>query len=328
MFDLLNLEPHKISTDLSSYITLIYGPPKSGKSTFMYKLFGEKAIFAACEKGYLGLAGVYAVDIPKWINFQMFINQLKNPQVQQKFKVVVIDTVDLLYEAAQKHVLMVEGVDKIGDIAYGVGYQMVDDLFKDALLEIQGLGYGIAFISHATTEKVKGAEYERFKPSLNKRGALIVNKMVDTIGFVHLGADENGQEARKLYLRETMQFLAGCRFAHMPPVLNLDVNEFKEEMAKAIEKEGEQNPNALTSNRQTGVMLVEEYDFDTLMNQIREKADLFAATNRVELFNSVVEHHLGKGKRVSMLVKGQEDIMSIIYEELCLKEKEEVGIAA
>lgn len=32
--NLLNIQPHKVSRDLSGYITLIYGPPKIGKTTF------------------------------------------------------------------------------------------------------------------------------------------------------------------------------------------------------------------------------------------------------------------------------------------------------
>lgn len=31
--NLLNLEPHKVSTDLTGYITYIYGAPKTGKTT-------------------------------------------------------------------------------------------------------------------------------------------------------------------------------------------------------------------------------------------------------------------------------------------------------
>jgi predicted AAA+ superfamily ATPase len=31
--NLLNLKPHKVSRDLSGYITFIYGPPKVGKTT-------------------------------------------------------------------------------------------------------------------------------------------------------------------------------------------------------------------------------------------------------------------------------------------------------
>lgn len=32
--DLMSLKPHKVSRDLSGYITYIYGPGKIGKTTF------------------------------------------------------------------------------------------------------------------------------------------------------------------------------------------------------------------------------------------------------------------------------------------------------
>lgn len=31
--NLLNIQPHKVSTDLSGYITYVYGQPKTGKTT-------------------------------------------------------------------------------------------------------------------------------------------------------------------------------------------------------------------------------------------------------------------------------------------------------
>jgi hypothetical protein len=31
--NLLNIQPHKVSKDLSGYITYIYGAPKTGKTT-------------------------------------------------------------------------------------------------------------------------------------------------------------------------------------------------------------------------------------------------------------------------------------------------------
>jgi hypothetical protein len=33
LIDLTQIEPHKVSRDLSGYITFIYGAPKTGKTT-------------------------------------------------------------------------------------------------------------------------------------------------------------------------------------------------------------------------------------------------------------------------------------------------------
>lgn len=39
--NLLNIKPHKVSRDLSGYITLLYGPAKIGKTTFGSKMPGH-----------------------------------------------------------------------------------------------------------------------------------------------------------------------------------------------------------------------------------------------------------------------------------------------
>jgi len=44
--DLLNIKPHKVSRDLSGYITYIYGPTKIGKTTFGVQM--PKALLLAC----------------------------------------------------------------------------------------------------------------------------------------------------------------------------------------------------------------------------------------------------------------------------------------
>ena len=46
--NLLNIEPHKVSKDLSGYITYIYGAPKTGKTTLAVKLLELNEI-----KGFL-----------------------------------------------------------------------------------------------------------------------------------------------------------------------------------------------------------------------------------------------------------------------------------
>ena len=47
--NLLSLQPHKVSRDLSGYITFVYGRPKTGKTTLASQ--AEKALLLATEKG-------------------------------------------------------------------------------------------------------------------------------------------------------------------------------------------------------------------------------------------------------------------------------------
>ena len=59
--NLLALQPHKVSRDLSGYITFIYGRPKTGKTTLASQ--AEKALLLATEKGYNAIPGIIAQDI-------------------------------------------------------------------------------------------------------------------------------------------------------------------------------------------------------------------------------------------------------------------------
>ena len=39
MFDILNLQPNRVSTNLTSYTNMIFGNAKAGKSTLAYELY-------------------------------------------------------------------------------------------------------------------------------------------------------------------------------------------------------------------------------------------------------------------------------------------------
>lgn len=313
MIDLDSIKPHKISTDLSSYCSLIYGTPKVGKTTFVHELYGDKMLLVATEKGYLGRAGILAVDTPRWSDFIEITRQLKKDSNKKRFKAVVIDTADLLYDMATKHILMINGVEKVSDIPYGSGYKMIDDLFREGLLEIQRLKYGLSFISHCTTEINEETGEIKYKPSLNKRAALIINKMVDIIGFAYLKKDENGHEHRSLYLRETLSFTAGTRFTYTPAVIPFDAKIFEKELIAAIEKQGE---SVLTDERAERIQTIEPLDYNKLMEDLKGLAKRFNDNNNIIEFKQVVENRLGKEKKISELVQGQEEIMSIIAHDL------------
>ena len=56
--NLLSLEPHKISRDLSGYIIYVYVSPKTGKTTLGASM--PSPLLLAFEKGYNALAGIIA----------------------------------------------------------------------------------------------------------------------------------------------------------------------------------------------------------------------------------------------------------------------------
>ena len=101
-FNLLELTPHKVSRDLSGYITYVYGAPKTGKTTLATQM-GD-SILLAFEQGYNALPGVIAQDIITWGDMRQTYNQLKKPEVKARFKAVIVDTVDVAADKCKKYI--------------------------------------------------------------------------------------------------------------------------------------------------------------------------------------------------------------------------------
>lgn len=90
--DLLNLQPHKVSRDLSGYITYIYGEAKTGKTTFASQM--PSPLILAFEKGYNALGAVMAQDVSTWGEMKTVLRQLKDEKIKERFKSIIIDTIN------------------------------------------------------------------------------------------------------------------------------------------------------------------------------------------------------------------------------------------
>ena len=90
--NLLNIKPHKVSKDLSGYITYIYGAPKTGKKKQAKQMDGS--LLLAFEPGYHALPGVMAQDVTSWTEMKQVCRELKKPEVQATFKAIIVDTID------------------------------------------------------------------------------------------------------------------------------------------------------------------------------------------------------------------------------------------
>lgn len=349
MIDLLNLEPNKVSTDLSSYTTMIYGNPKAGKTSLAYGLFGQKALFLGFENGTRTLSGVMAVPVNSWDDlvkdkkvedkesgekkkYPSINKQLKDPKVQERFKVLVIDTTDLMYDMAVKFVCDRESVEDLSDIGFGKGYAMVDELFKEQLIEWERMGYRLFFISHAEDKKLnvkdhKGIEREisKFSPSLNKRGFKIVSKMVDNILFAYLKLNEDGTEERTVFTRETNVYFAGSRFKHLPAELPLDAKAIEKAIAEAIEKEDlttdAKFENPILSNMDAEFETFEEVK-QRVVDLVKEK---FQPSKKMDVVKEMTEKHLGEGAKIGQVTEEQTDALDAIYDGL-VKKVEELGL--
>lgn len=317
--DLMNLQKNKISRDLGSYMCFYYGNSKVGKSTLVSKLYGDDALFIATEKGYNALS-VFAVDLTSWNETNGLLRQLKMPEIKERFKVIVIDTVDILYDLAVSYTLKINGCTDLSDKPFGKLYGEVDKCFNSFLLEITRLGYGLALIGHAKTQSKlakKGnneVESDYTIPSLARRGYQIVAAMVDNIFYITMNEDEDGNQVRVIKTRATNEYFAGSRFKYLPETILLDADVLKEEMQKAVDKEEN------TTEEKKDLFIKEtKIDFEEVKEKLTEiVTEVFVPNDKMQVVQKIVEKHLGIGNRVNDATEEQADALQLIYDELLM----------
>lgn len=119
--DLKNLQKHTISKSLRSKSILIYGSPKIGKSTFAAG--ADNVLFFNFEDGteFLPLK-VEPVPIQKWTEFKSYLKQLRDPDIQQMYHTIVIDTVTIAAQLCERYICLQQNVEHIKDIPYGARF--------------------------------------------------------------------------------------------------------------------------------------------------------------------------------------------------------------
>lgn len=320
--NLLDLKPHVVSTDLSGYITLIYGPPKVGKSTFGARM--PKPLLLAFERGYNAIPGVIAQDITSWGEMKQVMRELKKPEVQENFKSIVVDTIDIAADFAQKYVCNQLGIENIGDGGWTTnGWAKYKKEFEDVFRTLAQLGYAIVFISHDKEKTIKpqnGTEYQQIGSSMQSSALSIIENMADIIGYAHPKANPDGTTQRVLTLRSLDNSIrCGCRFRYIEPEIPFSYEALTKALQEAINKEALENNGQYVTNERQTISIAKEYDFDALMKEFSEIAgklmETASAVNGPKI-TEIISKYLGKGKKISEATREQAELVYLIVQEI------------
>lgn len=322
--NLLSLQPHKISRDLSGYITYIYGPPKVGKTTLASQM--PKPLLLAFERGYNAIAGIIVQDITSWSELKQVIRELKKPEVKEAFHTICVDTVDIAATLCDKYVCNQNDVDTIGQIPYGQGWNLLKKEFEEVFRTITQLGYAVYFISHAKEGVFKrqdGTEFTQIKPSVSTTYNSIIENMTDLYGYMH-PVYKDGVSNIVITLRsEDGSIAAGGRFKYIQKEIGADYQDLVNALNQAIDKEAEvKGSNYVTNERETIVKI--DLDYDNLMNKFNKIIEDIINSTTQEEFQSnwspriiqITERYLGKGKKVSQCTRDQVEMLSLIISDL------------
>ena len=315
--NLLNIQPTKVSRDLSGYITYIYGPGGAGKTTFGVQAPG--ALLLAFERGYNALPGVMAQDITTWGQMKEVLRELKKPEVKAMFKTIIVDTVDIASVICEKYICSQLGIENIGDGGWGTnGWAKVKREWEQTFRAITMEGYALIFISHSKdkTFKPKNApEYNQIVPSCSTAYNEIIKNMSDIVGYI----DVDGNE-RKLVLRSPDGSVeCKCRFKHIAPVIEFSYDSLVKALNDAIDREASETSNKFITNERVVATSAPEYNYDALMAEFSTVAGDLMNKNQTKygpMITQIVDKILGRGRRISETTPDQAEFVYLILQEV------------
>lgn len=319
--NLLGLTPHKVSRDLSGYITFVYGRPKTGKTTLATQM--PNSLLLAYERGYNALPGVIAQDITSWTEMKQVYKELKKPEVQEAYKALVVDTIDIAADMCQKYICNQLGIESIGDGGWSTnGWSKYKKEFEETFRSLTQMGYAVFFISHAKEKTVKrpdGTEYTQITPALQSSALSIVENMADIYGYAHSVRTDEGSKVMLTLRYPDDSIACGGRFKYIDNEIEFNYNALVNALNNAIDKEAAATNNQFVTNERENTPTLKEYDYDALITEFQSivgnlmQKDPGFYSPRV---TQTVERYLGKGKKVAETNRDQAEFIYLIVEEI------------
>jgi len=324
--DIFSLEPSKISRDLKGKFLLIYGLPKTGKSTFGSQL--PRSLFLNFEQGTNALAGIRSVPILRWTDFKKVLSQLRKPQAREMYDSIVVDTASIAWQLCEEYIKQRESVDSIRDIPWGQGWNMLKTEFSECWREITLLGFGILFIAHSKEKPTEmrdedGNTISAVCPDLPNNAYTIINSIVDIIGYLQVQMNPDGTSERYLYTRSTPTVFAGSRYQYLAPKIKFGYNELVNAIGDAIDKAVELDGAQVTDH--TEIAQVKTRPFSEVMEEAKEVWSGYlnsAATDeekdqKLNIMRDIIKKVFGTDEfKLSQAVPSQVDLVELFIDEM------------
>lgn len=312
--DLLNIEPHKVSRDLGGYITFIYGAYKTGKTTLATQMDG--ALLLAFERGYNALPGVMPLDVSSWSEMRQVYRELKKPEVHNRYKAVVVDTIDVAADYCKKYICQQNDIEDLGDLPYGKGWSKFKDEFNEVFRGLTQLGYAVFFIGHDKEAKDNDGNITNIRPALSNSTREVIAGMADIFGY----AKQSGAGLNSiLVLRDKTGFIeCGSRFKYVPDVVDMNYKALIQAIFDAIDKEAAEHAGEFVTNEPIKYTAPKEYDFEAMTAKVNDLIGNLMSANQSNAIKitTIIEKYLGKGKKVSECSPNQCEQLELIIQDL------------
>lgn len=343
MIDLLNLQPQSAPKDARDYSMLIMGASKIGKTTFASEFFGkDETLFIATEDRHKVLTGAVVQRVSNWSEYKQVLSQLRNPKLKERFKYVVVDTIDNLYAMCNKFILGKFNEEFLGDRndLWGKDWTSEKNEWESGVKAIADMGYLPVFITHTAQQeetlpasaflqkalkdvqtekttikqdgqKVEAIKFMKWKPVLKSKYMDAIENQVDNILFMTTTIDpETNEEKRVIQTRETLQWKAGSTFTDIDEQIPLDAEAYRKAVEKCINNLGEENT---TENYQRKDLTL---DFDTVMNEVKEIGNKIYELGKMQGLQEIADKHFGEGSSILDAKPNQVELLNNALQDM------------
>lgn len=256
------------------------------------------------------IPGTMAVDINSWGDVLTVAAQIKNPKAQEKYKTIIIDTLDELVFHAEQYILQINGVSKPNDIGFGGFYVQMEQMFRKLFRDITRY-YGLIIIAHADIKLDEDDPDKKLKYAtlaVNKRAKKIVIGLLDLLIFVE--GDRSRPGVTTMHFKSSSNWEAKTRF---PNIVESDILSY-DNLVKCINNAIGDIATAKTRKQyspEEKVYTQEEFnEIYSKVNELgREQVAKHGMAPVTNLINSVL------GKKISESDIGDTGILQILYQE-------------
>lgn len=311
------IQPHKVSRDLSGYITYIYGPGGAGKTTF--GVHTPSPLLLAFERGYNALPGVMAQDVTSWGEMKQVLRQLKDPEIKETFKTVIVDTVDVASQLCEKYICTQLEIENIGDGGWSKnGWAKVKKEWETVFREIAMMGYALVFISHSkdkTFTRKDGTQYNQIVPSCSTAYNEIIRNMSDIECYIDIN-----NNVRTLILRSPDDSVeCKCRFAQIQAEVPFSYEDLVKALYEAIDAEAAGNNKNLVVEEREKMPEPVSYDYDAIVSEFESLAGQLMTKDQGYYgprITQIIDKYLGKGKKISATTRDQAELIYLVVDEI------------
>lgn len=292
--NILNLQPNKITTEITSYNFLLYSQPGIGKTTWALKMFPEKSLILGAEFGWKGIPGAIGVPVPDYYTLLQYVDQLDTDEAREMYDTLIIDTTTKIGELIENYILSMYGKDTLSECkSHGGAYPLINRYYNLAFNRLKARGYNFVYICHAGTEEVKNEKGEvigqKYKPKMSDRINSLIEPEVDFTFFLTLNS--NGE---RIIVTDNTPKNVGKQRTNLPKIIPMDIEVFKAEYVKGVKEKGKNSViDEKIENNVVGFK-PQERGYKEVIAEIKKLGQEAAKRGKLNDATAIVNNRLGK----------------------------------